>query len=103
MRNHRLGLHAVTMSRRAKQEGPDGGDGGRGGSVLMVADSNLTTLIDFRYRRDYKAPRGDNGLGNQKHGGNGADIELKVPVGTLVTDTETGAVVADFVRPDQRE
>jgi GTP-binding protein len=83
--------------------GPDGGDGGRGGSVMMVADPNLTTLIDFRYKRDYKAGRGANGSGNQKHGANGADVVLKVPVGTIVTSIETGEVLADFVRPDQRE
>jgi GTP-binding protein len=97
------GAVSFRREKHVPRGGPDGGDGGRGGSVVMVADPSLTTLIDFRYRRDYKAPRGENGSGNQKHGANGADIELKVPVGTLLTDTETGAVVADFVRPDQRE
>jgi GTPase len=97
------GAVSFRREKHVPRGGPDGGDGGRGGSVIMVADPNLTTLIDFRYRRDYKAPRGENGSGNQKHGANGADIEVKVPVGTLVTDTETGAVVADFVRSDQRE
>jgi GTP-binding protein len=69
----------------------------------MVADPNLTTLIDFRYKRDYKARRGENGSGNQRHGSNGGDIELRLPVGTLVTAAETGETVADFVRPGQRE
>lgn len=100
------GGDGATSFRREKhvpRGGPDGGDGGRGGSVVMVADPNLTTLIDFRYKREYKAGRGENGSGNQKHGANGADVELRVPVGTLVTDTPTGETVADFVRPWQRE
>jgi GTP-binding protein len=69
--------------------GPDGGDGGRGGSVLAVADRNLTTLLDFRYKRAYKAP---NGL----PGKSGEDIVLKVPVGTVVKDLETDQVIADL-------
>ena len=83
--------------------GPDGGHGGNGGNVVMVADLMLTTLIDFRYHRDYKAESGTNGAGNDRSGKHGTDIELKVPVGTQVTDTETGEVVADFVRAGQRE
>jgi GTPase len=97
------GTVSFRREKHVPRGGPDGGDGGRGGSVFMTADSNLTTLIDFRYRRDYKAGRGENGSGNQKHGANGADIELRVPVGTLVTDPESGETVADFVRPGQRE
>jgi GTPase len=83
--------------------GPDGGDGGRGGDVVIVADPMLTTLIDFRFKREYKAERGGNGSGNNKTGKNGADIVLPVPVGTQVTDAETGEAFADFVRPGQRE
>jgi GTP-binding protein len=83
--------------------GPDGGDGGRGGSVVMVADPMLTTLIDFRYTRGYKAESGGNGSGNNKSGKNGQDTELRVPVGTQVTDSETGEAVADIVRAGQRE
>jgi GTP-binding protein len=97
------GVVSLRREKHVPRGGPDGGDGGRGGSVVMTADPNLTTLIDFRYRRDYKAGRGENGSGNQKHGGNGADVELRVPVGTLVTDAVTGEVIADFVRPEQRE
>ena len=97
------GAVSFRREKHVPRGGPDGGDGGRGGSVVMVADPNLTTLIDFRYRRDYKAGRGENGAGNQKHGANGADIELKVPVGTLMADAATGELVADFVRPEQRE
>lgn len=83
--------------------GPDGGDGGHGGSVVLVADPMLTTLVDFRFKREYKAERGGNGSGNNKSGKNGQDIELRVPVGTQVTDADTGSVVVDVVRPDQRE
>src|SRR5204862_7245086 len=97
------GTVSFRREKHVPRGGPDGGDGGRGGSVFMTADPNLTTLIDFRYKRDYKAGRGENGSGNQKHGANGADIELRVPVGTLVTDPATGETVADFVRPSQRE
>jgi GTP-binding protein len=97
------GVVSFRREKHVPRGGPDGGDGGRGGSVVMTADPNLTTLIDFRFRREYKAARGENGSGNQKHGGNGADIELRVPVGTLVTDAVTGERVADFVRPAQRE
>jgi len=97
------GAVSFRREKHVPRGGPDGGDGGRGGSVVMVADPNLTTLIDFRYRRDYKAGRGENGAGNQKHGANGAAIELKVPVGTLMADAATGELVADFVRPEQRE
>jgi GTP-binding protein len=97
------GTVSFRREKHVPRGGPDGGDGGRGGSVFMTADPNLTTLIDFRYKRDYKAGRGENGSGNQKHGANGADIELRVPVGTLVTDPTTGETVVDFVRPGQRE
>jgi GTPase len=97
------GAVSFRREKHVPRGGPDGGDGGRGGSVVMAADLNLTTLLDFRYRRDTKAGRGENGAGNQKHGANGAGVELRVPVGTLVTDAESGVVVADFVRPEQRE
>jgi GTP-binding protein len=97
------GAVSFRREKHVPRGGPDGGDGGRGGSVVMTADSNLTTLIDFRYKRDYKAGRGENGGGKQKHGANGADIELRVPVGTLLTDPVSGETVADFVRTGQRE
>lgn len=82
--------------------GPDGGDGGRGGSVIVYADSMLTTLIDFQFRRDYKAERGGFGSGNNKFGKNGGDIELRVPVGTQIRDAQTGELVVDLVSHKQR-
>jgi len=76
--------------------GPDGGDGGKGGSVLMVADRNLNTLIDFRYTRNFRAENGENGRGADCYGKGGADLVLRVPVGTVVTDIATGQVLADL-------
>src|SRR5580765_8710785 len=66
--------------------GPDGGDGGRGGSIYAVADRNINTLIDYRYSRLHKARDGENGRGADCYGKGGADIELRMPVGTLVRD-----------------
>jgi GTP-binding protein len=97
------GCASFRREKHVPRGGPDGGDGGGGGSVIMVADPALTTLIDFHYKREYKAERGGNGAGNQKSGKNGADVELRVPVGTQITDAETGEVAADLVRPGQRE
>ncbi|MDO8673893.1 MAG: GTPase ObgE [Dehalococcoidia bacterium] len=71
--------------------GPDGGDGGRGGSVLLVADAGLNTLLQFRYKREFKAERGDDGSGNNRHGKKGEDLEIKVPVGTIIYKIEKDA------------
>lgn len=76
--------------------GPDGGDGGKGGSIVMLADRNLNTLIDFRYTRNYRAPNGENGRGADCFGKGGEDLLLKVPVGTVVTDVASGKVLADL-------
>jgi len=76
--------------------GPDGGDGGRGGNVIVVADTNLTTLLDFRYRRKYKAESGRPGQGSNKTGRSGADIRLRVPVGTLFVDRESEETIIDL-------
>lgn len=97
------GCVSFRREKHVPRGGPDGGDGGHGGAVVMVADPMLTTLIDFRFKRDYKAERGVNGSGNRCFGKNGGDIVLRVPVGTQVTDVATGEVIADIVRPDQRE
>lgn len=76
--------------------GPDGGDGGRGGSIRMVADRNLNTLIDYRYTRNFRAEHGENGRGADCYGKGGTDLVLHVPVGTVITATSSGEVLADL-------
>ena len=76
--------------------GPDGGDGGKGGDVIFVADSNLSTLADFRYKRKFEAKKGNNGSGGRKYGRAADDLIVKVPVGTVVKEAATGRVMADL-------
>jgi len=76
--------------------GPDGGDGGRGGSVVVVADDNMSTLMDFRYKRKYVAQNGVNGQGRKMKGREGEDVVIKVPRGTLIRDKETDAIIHDM-------
>lgn len=76
--------------------GPDGGDGGTGGDVVFVADENLNTLLDFRYQQHYKAENGRPGEGRQKYGRAGEDAVIRVPVGTVVSDHETGEILSDL-------
>ncbi len=82
--------------------GPDGGDGGDGGSVYLVADENINTLVDFRHQRDYRAERGQNGMGRERTGKSGEDLFVHVPVGTLVMDDETGEQMGDLVEHGQQ-
>jgi len=82
--------------------GPDGGDGGRGGSVVLVADPNLATLIDFQYRRHFKAENGEHGRGKNQFGKDGEDLIIRVPLGTVVTHSETGELIADLTKPGQK-
>src|SRR5919109_3447906 len=82
--------------------GPDGGDGGDGGSVYLEADPALTTLLDFHYQRHYHAPRGQHGEGNNRAGAGGEDLVLRVPVGTVVSDRDTGEVLGDLTERGQR-
>lgn len=76
--------------------GPDGGDGGRGGSVWAIADRNVNTLIDYRHARKHLAPNGEHGRGSDCFGASGDDIELRVPVGTVITEEASGVPVADL-------
>ncbi len=76
--------------------GPDGGDGGRGGSIFAVADRNINTLIDYRYARLHRARNGENGSGSDRYGAAGENMTLRVPVGTIVHDAETGEVLFDL-------
>ena len=81
--------------------GPDGGDGGRGGNVYAVADRNINTLIDYRYARQHKARNGENGRGADCYGKGADDIYLRMPVGTIIRDRTTGAVIADLTEHEQ--
>ena len=76
--------------------GPDGGDGGRGGNIVFKVDDNLSTLADFRYKRKYTAPNGEDGSGGRKNGRRGEDLIIKVPRGTIIREAESGAVMADM-------
>jgi GTP-binding protein len=82
--------------------GPDGGDGGRGGSVWARADRNVNTLIDYRFARIHRAENGARGLGKDRYGAAGRDIELRMPVGTVIRDEETGDLVADLAKDGER-
>jgi GTP-binding protein len=82
--------------------GPDGGDGGRGGSIVAVADRNINTLIDYRFARIHRAKRGENGRGADQYGHGAADIVLRMPVGTVITDADTGELIADLTADGQR-
>lgn len=81
--------------------GPDGGDGGRGGHVFAVADPNLNTLVDFRFSRRHEARRGQHGMGSDMFGAAGDDITLKMPVGTIISDAETGEVLFELLTPGE--
>lgn len=80
--------------------GPDGGDGGAGGSVILIGDPNLSTLLDFKYRPSFQAQRGEHGKGSNKFGKSGADFQIKVPLGTVIKDADTGEVIADITEEE---
>jgi GTP-binding protein len=82
--------------------GPNGGDGGRGGHVYAVADASLNTLVDFRYSRRHEARRGQHGMGSDMFGAAGDDIVLRMPVGTIITDTETDQVLCELLAPGEQ-
>lgn len=81
--------------------GPDGGDGGKGGDVVFVVDDNLATLADFRYKRKYSAPNGENGRGGRCNGKKGSDLEIKVPRGTIIREANSKAVIADMSKTER--
>ena len=83
--------------------GPDGGDGGKGGDVYFTVDPDANTLIDFRYKKKFKAENGKNGEGARRYGRGGEDLYIKVPLGTIIKDAETGAVLADLCEQGQTE
>jgi len=93
------GGHGLVSFHREKYVaagGPDGGDGGHGGDVIFVVDEKLSTLMDFRYRRHYKAQNGEDGKAAKSSGKNGQDLYVKVPAGTIIKDAESGRVIADM-------
>src|SRR6478672_91220 len=81
--------------------GPNGGDGGRGGHVFAVADPSLNTLVDYRFSRRHEAKRGEHGMGSDMFGAAGSDITLKMPVGTIISDAETGEVLHELLTPGE--
>lgn len=100
------GGHGCLSFRREKyveRGGPDGGDGGRGGSVYVVAHKSLNTLADFRVARKFKAAGGGGGAGRNKTGRSGDDLDVMVPVGTVVNDVDTGEIICDLTSPGQRQ
>ena len=84
--------------------GPDGGDGGKGGDVYFVGDRHKTSLIDFMYKRKYLAENGEKGERRNCHGRNGEDLYISVPLGTVITDKETGEFIAEYLKkPKEKE
>ena len=96
------GVVAFRKEAYVPKGGPSGGDGGHGGSVVFEATTSLSTLLDFRYHKEYKAKNGLNGMAKKMHGADGADIVLKVPVGTMIYNADTGAKMADLTADKQR-
>ncbi len=99
------GGNGVATFRREKYEpmgGPSGGDGGNGGSILIEADRNLNTLVDYRYQRVFRAQRGENGRSSDQYGAGGEDMVLRVPVGTVISDKASGQMLVDLAEHGQR-
>ncbi len=90
------GLVSFHREKYVAAGGPDGGDGGRGGDVTFIADAQLSTLMDFRYRKQYKAGNGEDGRAKKCYGKDGEHMYIKVPAGTLIRDTESGKIIADL-------
>jgi GTP-binding protein len=82
--------------------GPSGGDGGRGGSIFAIADRNINTLVDYRFAREHRAKKGENGRGSDCYGKSADDIVLRMPVGTVITNADTGEVIADLAEHEQK-
>jgi GTP-binding protein len=100
--NGGAGCASFRREKHVPMGGPDGGDGGRGGNVIAVADASLNTLVDYRYARRHEAGRGEPGRGADQFGAAGGDIELRMPVGTIVTDLASDSVLAELLQPGER-
>lgn len=96
------GCVAFRREKFVPRGGPAGGNGGRGGNVILMADPSIRTLVDLHLQRTYKAPNGQHGQGSKKHGADGEDLIIRVPLGTLVYDEKTGQLLADLFKPGQR-
>ncbi len=99
------GGNGVATFRREKYEpmgGPSGGDGGKGGSIYVVADRNVNTLVDYRYTRTFRAQRGENGRKQEQYGAGGEDTVLHMPVGTVISDKATGQTIVDLAEDGQK-
>ncbi|MBP6562690.1 MAG: GTPase ObgE [Neisseriaceae bacterium] len=99
------GGNGASSFRREKfvpRGGPDGGDGGKGGSVIAIADENVNTLVEYRFVKRYQAKHGEKGHGADRYGKGSDDVELRMPVGTLIVDVDTEEVIADLTHHDQR-
>ncbi len=96
------GMVAFRREKYVPKGGPAGGDGGNGANVVFEVEEGLRTLMDFRYKRHFKAPRGEHGMSKNQHGKNSADMIVKVPPGTVVSDADTGEIIADLTDHGQR-
>ncbi len=98
------GGHGSIHFRREKYVaagGPDGGDGGKGGNIIFKVELGMTTLMDFKYKKKYVAPNGENGVGKRQKGKSGEDVIIKVPQGTIIRDYESGRIMADMSDPER--
>lgn len=100
--NGGAGCKSFRREAHVPKGGPDGGDGGKGGNVVLAADQAISTLMDFHYKRHFKAQRGTHGMGSARNGAEGEDLVLRVPVGTIVRDAETGDLMADLSHHGQK-
>lgn len=96
------GMISFRREKYVPEGGPSGGDGGKGGSVILQAEEGLRTLVDFRFKRHFKAERGENGKSKNMHGANGADLIIKVPVGTVVRLADTKEIIVDVVSAEKQ-
>jgi len=95
------GCVAFRREKYVPEGGPCGGDGGRGGSVVFCGDGGLRTLVDFRYKRHYKAERGQHGRGKNMHGKSAEDLVVRVPLGTVIRDADSGELLGDITKEGQ--